>query len=56
MNTNTKELNLNEMEQVNGGIIGLICVLGVVGTAIGIAVGYGYATKDHKTEMNEYLH
>jgi hypothetical protein len=28
----------------------------VVGTAIGIAVGYGYATKDHKTEMNEYLH
>ena len=57
MNTNMKELNLNEMEQVNGGsIIGLICVLGVVGTAIGIAVGYGYATKDHKTEMNEYLH
>ena len=57
MNTNMKELNLNEMEQVNGGsIIGLICVLGVVDTAIGIAVGYGYATKDHKTEMNEYLH
>ena len=30
MNTNMKELNLNEMEQANGGsIIGLICVLGI---------------------------
>ena len=47
MNTNTKELNLNEMEMVNGGsIIGLIVVLGVVGSAIGLACGIGYATRD----------
>ena len=57
MNTSRKELNLDEMEQVNGGsIIGLICVLGVVGTAIGLAVGIGYATKDSKMGCNEYLH
>ena len=47
MNTNTRELNLNEMEQINGGsIIGLICVLGLVAAEIGIAVGIGCATKD----------
>ena len=55
MNTNMKELNLNEMEQVNGGsIIGLICVLGVVGTAIGMAVGIGYATKDSGKSGTNY--
>ena len=47
MNTNMKELNLNEMEQANGGtIIGLICVLGLVGSAIGLACGIGYGMKD----------
>ena len=36
INTNMKELNLNEMEQANGGsIIGLICVLSLGGGAIG---------------------
>ena len=44
--TNTKELNLNDMEMVNGGIFGLICVLGIVAVEIGIAIGVGYATKD----------
>ena len=47
MNTNMKELDLKEMEQANGGsIIGLICVLSLVGGAIGLACGIGYATKD----------
>ena len=46
MNTNMKELNLNEMEQANGGsIIGLICVLSLGGGAIGLACGIGYAPK-----------
>ena len=54
MNTNMKELNLNEMEQVNGGsIIGLICVLGVVGGAIGMACGIGYALKDSDVEFTD---
>ena len=39
MNTSMKELNLDEMEQVNGGIIGLVCVLGLVGGAIGGLLG-----------------
>ena len=57
MNTNMKELNLNEMEQVNGGsIIGLICVLGIVGGAIGLACGIGYATKDHDVGHGGPLH
>ena len=46
MNTNMKELNLNEMRQANGGsIIGLICVLSLGGGAIGLACGIGYAQK-----------
>lgn len=57
MNTNTKELNLNEMEMVNGGsIIGLICVLGLVAAEIGIAVGVGYATKDSDVGNSQVLH
>ena len=57
MNTNMKELDLNEMEQVNGGsIIGLICVLGIVGGAIGLACGIGYAAKDHDLGHNGPLH
>lgn len=48
-----KELNLNEMEQVNGGsIIGLLCVLGVVGGAIGMAIGIGHALKDSDVEIH----
>ncbi len=53
MNTNTMELNLNEMEMVNGGsIIGLIVVLGLVGSAIGMACGIGYATRDSDVGTN----
>ena len=52
MNTNMKELNLDEMETVNGGIIGLLCVLGVVGGAIGMAIGIGHALKDSDVEIH----
>ena len=46
MNTSMKELNLDEMEQVNGGsIIGLVCVLGLVAAEVGLAIGIGYAQK-----------
>ncbi len=45
--------NLNEMKQVNGGsILGLLCVLGVVGGAIGLACGIGYAMKDSDMEIH----
>ncbi len=55
MNNNMKELNMNEMEQVNGGsIIGLICVLSLVGGAIGLACGIGYATKDSGKSGTNY--
>ena len=57
MNTNTMELNLNEMEMVNGGsIIGLICVLGLVAAEIGIVVGIGYATKDSDAGTHQVFH
>ncbi len=52
MNTNMKELNLDEMEQVNGGIIGLVCVLGVVGGAIAMAIGIGYGLRDTDVEIH----
>ncbi len=52
MNTNMKELNLDEMETVNGGIIGLLCVLGIVGGAIGMAIGIGHALKDSDVEIH----
>ena len=49
----TMELNLNEMEQVNGGtILGLLCVLGVVGGAIGMAFGIGHALKDSDVKIS----
>ena len=48
-----KELNLDEMEQANGGILGLLCVLGVVGGAIGMACGIGYALKDSDVEFTD---
>ena len=49
----TMELNLNEMEQVNGGtILGLLCVLGVVGGAIGMAFGIGHALKDSDVNIS----
>ena len=55
MNTNMKELNLDEMEQVNGGtIIGLVCVLGLIGTAVAMAVGVGYATKDTPGKISSH--
>ncbi len=44
MNTNTMELNLDEMAMVNGGEAG--DVMDHVGGAIGLACGIGYATKD----------
>ena len=48
-----KELNLNEMEQVNGGsIIGLVCVLGLVGGAIAMACGIGYGLRDTDVEIH----
>ncbi len=53
MITEVKELNLNEMEMINGGsIIGLIIVLGMVGSAIGMASGIGYATRDSDVGTN----
>ena len=41
MNTNTMELNMNEMEQVNGGrdIIGGICKGAIAGAAGGAFIG-----------------
>lgn len=45
MKTEMKELNLGEMEQVNGGVLGLICVLGVIAGGVAIAVGVGEALK-----------
>ena len=49
----TMELNLNEMEQVNGGtILGLLCVLGVVGGALGMAFGIGHALKDSDVKIS----
>ena len=40
MNSNTKELNLNEMENVSGGILGitLIAAIGLGGVGL---IGYG---------------
>ena len=51
MNTGMKELNLDEMEQASGGILGLICVLGVVAAEVAIAVGVGYALKETNTHV-----
>ena len=45
MKTEMKELNLGEMEQVNGGVLGLICVLGVIAGGVAIAVGVGGPSK-----------
>ena len=45
MKTEMKELDLNELDQADGGILGLICVLGVIGGGIAIAVGVGEALK-----------
>ena len=52
MNTNMKELNLDEMETVNGGFIGLVCVLGLVGGAIAMACGIGYGLRDTDVEIH----
>ena len=44
MKCEMKELNLNEMEQANGGtIIGLVCVAGLLAGAISLAIGVGKA-------------
>ena len=51
MNTNMKELNLNEMEQANGGFITLLCALGVVAVGTGLACIAAYATKDSDKQM-----
>ncbi len=54
MNTNEmnmKELNLNEMEQANGGFITLLCALGVVAVGTGLACIAAYATKDSDKQM-----
>lgn len=51
MKAEMKELNLDEMEQVNGGCIGLICVLGVVAGGICIAIGVGEALKDKNIKI-----
>ena len=57
MNTNRKELSMNELEMINGGSsISLICVLGLVAAEIGIAVGVGYATKDSDVGTSKVLH
>ena len=43
MNTNMKELNLNEMEQANGGsIIGLACGIGYAQKGSGKSSGTNY--------------
>ena len=40
-------MQTKQKKKLNGGsIIGLIVVLGVVGSAIGLACGIGYATRD----------
>ena len=43
---NAVELNMNELEMMNGGsIFGLCCVLGLVAVECGIAAGIGLALK-----------
>ena len=62
MNTNAnemnmKELNLDEMEQVNGGsILCLLAVLGIVGGGIGLAGGLGYALRDSDIEPSNGIY
>ena len=46
MNTSMRELNLEEMEKVNGGILALLCVLGLVGGTVAVACAIGQALKD----------
>ena len=40
MNSNMKELNLNEMEQVNGDTIGLVCGIGYILSAQHLLLGF----------------
>ena len=56
MNKDMKEISMEEMGQATGGsIFGLLCVLGTVSAAIGMAVGIGYALKDTDTEVGDGL-
>ena len=48
MNTNTKELNLNEMEQVNGGWLITCCVILAWGATL-CAIPYIFEDKQKET-------